>query len=101
MTFSTLPTSYAPIGQPLWCSLSGVADPQVEVRILLSDDTLLGVKRFVGDASPTFDLAPYLRRVDRFSPSGDRSTGVASAADRQLMVRLEAVSALRRSAPRQ
>lgn len=93
MTFSTLPTSYAPIGQPLWCSLSGVADPQVEVRILLSDDTLLGVKRFVGDASPTFDLAPYLRRVARFSPSGDRSTGVASAADRQLMIRLEAVSA--------
>lgn len=92
MTFSSLPDNYAPVGKPLVCTLSGVTDARVDVRIVLSPNILLGTKRFVGQSAPTFDLAPYLRRAAAFSSLVTNTTGITAAADRQLMVHLEAES---------
>lgn len=92
MHFSTLPPAYAPIGQPLICTLSEISASTVDVRIRLSSGTLLGTKRFVKTGSASFDIAPYLRGVLRFTPPTEDATGVVAAIDRQLMVYLEAES---------
>lgn len=93
MHFSTLPPAYAPIGQPLICTLSEISTETVDVRILLSSGVLLGTKRFVNAVSVSFDLAPYLRGQLRITPSAKEATGVVVATDRQLMLYLEAESA--------
>lgn len=92
MHFSTLPPAYAPIGQPLICTLTEISSPSVDVRILLSSGRLLGTKRFVKTGSASFDLAPYLRGQLRVTPSAEGATGVVAATDRQLMIYLEAES---------
>lgn len=90
MYFSTLPSAYSPIGQPLICTLSEVSASTVDVRIRLASGTLLGTKRFVNSVAPSFDIAPYLRGILHFTPPTDDPTGVVAAIDRQIMVYLEA-----------
>ena len=92
MLFSQLPPTYAPIGQPLLCTLSQITAPSVEVQIHLAPHGLIGTKRFVNQSSVTFDIAPYLaHRALIDIPHG--ATAAEFRIDRLLEVKLCAVTA--------
>lgn len=92
MHFETLPSSYSPIGQPMWCTITEITDPVVEVQMHLTSHGVVGIKRFVNQGAVTFDVAPYLARRAKFKiPLG--ASAVELAGDRQLMLTLVAVGA--------
>ncbi len=95
MHFESLPPSYAPTGQPMWCTITEITDPVMEVQLHLSSHGIIGIKRFVNQSSVTFDVAPYLARRVRFKiPLVGSAVEIGS--DRQLMLTLVAVSASER-----
>ena len=91
MLFSQLPPTYAPIGQPLLCTLTEITAPSVEVQIYLASHGLIGTKRFVNQSSVTFDIAPYLAHRAAFEIALGATTAEFRY-DRLLTVTLRAVT---------
>lgn len=87
--FSTFPTPFAPIGEPLRYTLTGISTDRVDLFIRTTAGITLGTKRFTDCTSCTFDIAPLLRRSLRFNPTRT-TTGFAAVDDRVLAVEVVA-----------
>lgn len=82
MQFTHIPNPYAPLGGPLTYAVETETPADLDVRIL--DNTLTecyGAKRFAAVTTAAFDIAPYLRRALRFTPTVG-STGIYGGARR-------------------
>ncbi len=94
MQFIRIPNSYVPLGSPLTYEVheSDIAD--IQIRITDASRTqLYGAKRFNAARAAEFDIAPYLRRALRFTPTTG-STGVYDGASRTLTAIVEAWSSV-------
>ena len=90
MQFTSLPTPFASIGEPLLYTLADLRGASVDVRILIADEQLLGTKRLVGATTCTLDIAPYLRNAATIKPpSPDTPTGFVALDDRWLDIVVE------------
>lgn len=87
--FSSLPDPLLSIGGPLPVTLAGMTASPAELRILTDDGTLLATKRIVDQTEATIDIAPLVRRVVHYTPTGG-ATGLFAATDRLVRMRLEA-----------
>lgn len=90
MTFDLLPAQHAPCASSLRCSVVDVTASPLVIRIFHGDGTLLGQKRFTDVTEASFEIAPYLRGLVDFQLPTETSSGIESAADRQLAIYLEA-----------
>lgn len=103
MLFTTLPSSYAPIGASLHYGIAEVTSPSVDLRLCTDDDRLLGTKRIVDQTAFTVDVAPYLRAATSFqTPTRPSHSGFLSLDDRSitLVVELDDGLTTLRSEPR-
>ena len=92
MQFTRIPNSYVPLGCPLTYAVQEDAIADIEIRITDASRTrLYGAKRFAATRSAEFDIAPYLRRALRFTPTTG-STGVYGGEGRTLTAIVEASS---------
>lgn len=89
MTFREIPPQHAPLGDALYYAVGSDRAQTFEVRIRSDSGELLGAKRFAGVAEARFDLAPYLRRIVRFTPVAG-GTGPVAATGRTVTVTAEA-----------
>ncbi|WP_418992910.1 hypothetical protein [Alistipes sp.] len=89
MTFREIPPQHAPLGDALYYAVGSDRAQTFEVRIRSDSGELLGAKRFAGVAEARFDLAPYLRRIVRFTPVAG-GTGPVAATGRTVTATAEA-----------
>lgn len=69
MTFSQIPSQYAPLGAEVLYAVEHSAAEDLDIRIAdRSGSTLYGTLRFVASAAARFDAAPFLRRALHFLP---------------------------------
>ena len=69
MTFSQIPSQYAPLGGEVLYAVEHSAAEDLDIRIAdRSGSTLYGTLRFVASAAARFDAAPFLRRALHFLP---------------------------------
>ncbi len=94
MQFIRIPNSYVPLGSPLIYAVQESSIADIDIRITDATRThLYGAKRFYATRSAEFDIAPYLRRALRFTPSTG-STGVYGGESRTLTAIVEAWSSV-------
>ncbi len=99
MQFTRIPNSYAPLGGPLTYAVQASSIADIEIRITDASRTrLYGAKRFAATRSAEFDIAPYLRRALRFTPTTG-STGVYDGDSRTLTAIVEASSSANSPTP--
>lgn len=89
--FSTLPTPFSPIGEPIRYTVTGITADRIDCTIRTTSGETLGTKRFADCTSCTFDIAPLLRRALRFRPT-QAATGFGVVDDRTLCIEIEARS---------
>ncbi|MBQ2393781.1 MAG: hypothetical protein II303_06370, partial [Alistipes sp.] len=90
MYFSHLPEALSPLFGRIDCTLTDITAPEVTLRILDGEGTLLGTKHFVGSNEVSFDIAPYLRSTLRCNPTPTATSLVRS--ERVVSCSLEAVT---------
>ncbi len=94
MQFFRIPNSYVPLGGPLTYEVHETDIADIQIRITDATRTrLYGAKRFNATRVAEFDIAPYLRRALRFTPTTG-STGVYDGASRTLTAIVEAWSSV-------
>lgn len=87
--FTQLPAQQAPLGGSALYAVASDVSTDFDIRILRSDGSQLGAKRFLETAMASFDVAPYLRQNLHFLPSTG-STGLHEASARTVTARVVA-----------